>query len=58
MSRITRISTDYFITFPCMHIVQPIIVLWFLRRWRRMFVALAVYDLLLMTAILCSKCTM
>src|SRR5439155_26255152 len=26
---ISRISTDYFIAFPCMHIVQPIIVLWF-----------------------------
>ncbi|MGD1077386.1 MAG: phosphatase PAP2 family protein [Candidatus Sulfotelmatobacter sp.] len=49
---ISRISTDYFIAFPCMHIVQPIIVLWFLRRWRRMVIALAAYDLLLITAIL------
>ncbi len=49
---ISRISTDYFIAFPCMHIVQPIIVLWFLRRWRRMVIALAVYDLLLIAAIL------
>ncbi len=49
---ISRISTDYFIAFPCMHIVQPIIVLWFLRRWRRMFLTLAVYDLLLVAAIL------
>lgn len=49
---ISRISTDYFIAFPCMHIVQPIIVLWFLRRWRRMFLALAVYDLVLVAAIL------
>lgn len=49
---ISRISTDYFIAFPCMHIVQPIIVLWFLRRWRRMFLALALYDLLLVAAIL------
>lgn len=49
---ISRISTDYFIAFPCMHIVQPIIVLWFLRRWRRMVIALAVYDLLLVAAIL------
>jgi hypothetical protein len=51
-ARIHRISTDYFIAFPCMHIVQPIIVLWFLRRWRRMVIALAVYDLLLIAAIL------
>ena len=49
---ISRISTDYFIAFPCMHIVQPIIVLWFLRRWRRMFLTLALYDLLLVAAIL------
>ena len=49
---ISRISTDYFIGLPCMHIVQPIIVLWFLRRWRRMVIGLAVYDLLLLAAIL------
>jgi PAP2 superfamily len=49
---IARISTDYFIAFPCMHIVQPIIVLWFLRRWRRIVIALAAYDLLLVAAIL------
>src|SRR5579864_3879202 len=29
-AHINRISTDYFIAFPCMHIVQPMIVLWFL----------------------------
>lgn len=49
---ISRISTDYFIEMPCMHIVQPIIVLWFLRLWRRMFIALAVYDAVLVLAIL------
>jgi PAP2 superfamily protein len=49
---ISRISTDYFIAFPCMHIVQPIIVLWFLRRWKGMVVALAAHDLLLVAAIL------
>src|SRR5579864_9316796 len=51
-ARITRISTDYFIAFPCMHIVQPIIVLWFLRPWRRILFALAAYDLFLVAAIL------
>lgn len=49
---ISRISTDYFIGLPCMHIVQPIIVLWFLRRWKRMVMVLAVFDLLLLAAIL------
>ena len=49
---IARISTDYFIGFPCMHIVQPLIVIWFLRRWKRMVFALAAYDVLLVSAIL------
>jgi hypothetical protein len=49
---IARISADYFIGFPCMHIVQPLIVIWFLRRWKGMVYALAAYDLLLVSAIL------
>jgi hypothetical protein len=49
---IPRISTDYFIGLPCMHVAQPMIVLWFLRRWRKMALALAVYDVLLVAAIL------
>jgi hypothetical protein len=49
---ISRISTDYFIAMPCMHIVQPLIVLWFLRGYKRMVVALAAYDLVLVAAIL------
>jgi hypothetical protein len=49
---IDRISTDYFIGLPCMHIVQPLIVMWFLRRWKRMVLALAAYDVVLVAAIL------
>ncbi len=49
---IRRISTDYFIAFPCMHIAQPVIVLWFLRRWKRAFVMLCIYDVILIAAIL------
>jgi hypothetical protein len=49
---ISRISTDYFIALPCMHVVQPLIVLWFLRGFKRIVVALAVYDLVLVAAIL------
>ena len=49
---IRRISTDYFIAFPCMHIVQPLILLWFLRRWKRIAIALAAYDVVLTAAIL------
>ena len=48
---ISRISTDYFIALPCMHIAQPLIVMWFLRRWRRIVLALVAYDLLLLAAI-------
>jgi PAP2 superfamily len=49
---IHRISTDYFIAFPCMHIAQPLIVMWFLRRWKRMVIALCAYDSLLIVSIL------
>jgi hypothetical protein len=49
---IRRISTDYFIAFPCMHIAQPLIVMWFLRRWQRIVIVLCAYDVLLIVAIL------
>ena len=49
---IHRISTNYFIGFPCMHIAQPLIVMWFLRRWRRMLITLGAYDALLIVSIL------
>jgi hypothetical protein len=49
---IARISTDYFIAFPSMHIAQPVIMLWFLRRWKRIVIALAAYDAVLIAAIL------
>jgi len=49
--RIRQISSDYYIAFPCMHIAQPLVVMWFLRRWKRMVIALATYDVLLLAAI-------
>jgi hypothetical protein len=49
---LTRIPTDYFIGLPCMHVAQPLIVIWFLRRWRRIVIALAAYDVLLVAAII------
>jgi hypothetical protein len=36
----------------CRSRVQPLIVLWFLRRWKRMVAVLAVYDVFLVPAIL------
>jgi PAP2 superfamily protein len=48
---LARISTDYYIGLPCMHIAQPLVVMWFLRRWKRMVIALAAYDFFLITAV-------
>ena len=48
---LARISTDYYIGLPCMHIAQPLVVMWFLQRWKRMVIALAAYDVLLMMAV-------
>jgi hypothetical protein len=49
---VRRISTDYFIAFPCMHIAQPLIVMWFLRRWKRILLTLCAYDTILIVAII------
>jgi hypothetical protein len=48
---LARISTDYFIGLPCMHVAQPLVVLWFVRRWRRMAIVLAAHDLVLVAAV-------
>jgi hypothetical protein len=46
------IGTDYYIGFPSMHIAQPLIVLWFLRKWKRITLALLAFDAVLVVAIL------
>jgi hypothetical protein len=46
------IPTGFYIAFPCMHIAQPIVVLWFLRKWPRMVAILLAYDVLLVAAII------
>jgi hypothetical protein len=46
------VGADYFIALPCLHLVQPLIVLWYLRRWKRIAIALATYDCVLIAAIL------
>lgn len=51
-ARPIAIGADYFIAFPCMHITQPLIVLWFLWRWRRIRLLLIGLDMLLLPAIL------
>ena len=49
---ISRISTDYYIAFPCMHVAQPLIVAWFLRHWKRVLAMLLAYDAIMVVAIL------
>jgi len=44
-------SFDYFVAFPCMHIVQPLLVMWFLRRWKPFLVALSIYNSVLVASI-------
>ncbi len=46
------VNTDFFIAFPSMHIAQPLIILWFLRKWRRIAAILIAYDVLLLAAII------
>lgn len=49
---IGSIGTDYYIAFPCMHIAQPLIVMWFLRPWKRVVAVLTAVNLMLVAAIL------
>jgi hypothetical protein len=44
-------SFDYFVAFPCMHIVQPLLVMWFLRRWKPFIVTLSIYNTVLVASI-------
>jgi hypothetical protein len=48
----SKVNTDYFIAFPSLHIALPVIVLWFMRRWKRIVLCLVVYDIILIPAIL------
>jgi hypothetical protein len=50
--RPSTIGCDYFLAFPCMHIVQPLIMLWFLRNRRWMLWVLIVYTVFLIPCIL------
>src|SRR5262249_33098434 len=47
-----RINTDYFIAFPSLHAADPIIVFWFLRKWKRIAAVLIIHDILLIPCIL------
>jgi hypothetical protein len=41
---LSQVDTDYFVAFPCLHIAQPLIVAWFLRKWKRIVVFLLAYE--------------
>jgi hypothetical protein len=45
------IGLDFYIAFPCMHIAQPLIVLWFLRSMKVVVRFLLVYDFLMIFSI-------
>lgn len=45
------LGPEYYISFPCMHIAQPLIAMWFLRRWKRIFWFLFAVNLILAFAI-------
>jgi PAP2 superfamily len=49
---LSKVNTDYFIAFPSLHVALPIIVLWFMRRWKRVVLCLVAYDIILIPAIL------
>lgn len=49
---VRTVPMGFYIAFPCMHIAQPLIVLWFLRQWKRIVAVLVTYDLLLIAAII------
>jgi len=48
----SQIGLDYFIAFPCMHIAQPLIVMWFLRRWKRILAFLIPLNLVILVSVL------
>ena len=45
------LGPEYYISFPCMHIAQPLIAMWYLRRWKRIALFLIPVNLVLMIAI-------
>jgi PAP2 superfamily len=49
---IPNISTDFYTPFPCMHITQPLVLLWFMQRWKRIVGVLVAYDIVLILAVI------
>jgi hypothetical protein len=45
------IGPEYYISFPCMHIAQPLIAMWYLRRFRRVLTVLVPVNVVLALSI-------
>ncbi len=45
------LGPEYYVSFPCMHIAQPLIAMWFLRKWKRIFRLLVLVNSILAFAI-------
>jgi PAP2 superfamily len=49
---IAIMGTDWFVATPCLHLTQPLIVIWFLRKSKAMVAALVAYDVVLIPSVL------
>ncbi len=45
-------GVHYYIAFPCMHLAQPIIMVWYLRKWKPVAALLLAFDAVLIPSIL------
>ena len=45
-------GVHYYVAFPCMHLAQPIIMLWYLREWKRLSALLLAFDAALIPSII------
>ena len=49
---IPLVAKNYFVAFPSLHLAQPVIAAWFLRRWKRVSLVIVAYSILLAPSIL------
>jgi PAP2 superfamily len=49
---ISLVAKNYFVAFPSLHLAQPLIAAWFLRRWKRVSIVVVAYSTLLVPSIL------
>jgi len=49
---LTLVGIDYYVALPCLHITQPVIILWFVRKWRPISLIFSTFSILLIPSIL------